>query len=339
MKAYFRAISQNPQCFKDKVVLDIGCGTGVLAMFVARAGARRVYAVEASNMASAAKAVVEANGLGGVVEVIRGLTETVELPEKVDVIISEWMGNLLLKEAMLDTVLLARDRFLKPGGALYPSHATVYLAPCSHSCFRDRWQQYVDEHWTWQNFLHTMRTRYSLDYSSLTARHEAEASEQHLQSWDWATLNATHMHGAAAPFLRLDLLQVPLERVRQLHREVFNCSISMSTGGLVGGLCGFFDVEFRGSPESPTAEVVTLSTGPEANATHWGQQLFGFFPPEADVYDEQELGIPVEAGDVLHCGVRIGRPEKNPRLLRLELSIRHEAPDGWESTWREAWYV
>ncbi len=62
-------------------------------------------------------------------EVIQGTIETVSLPEKVDVIISEWMGYFLLRESMLDSVLVARNRFLKPGGAMYPSHARLYLAP------------------------------------------------------------------------------------------------------------------------------------------------------------------------------------------------------------------
>ena len=67
--------------------------------------------------------------LSHVVTVIQGTMESVDLPEKVDIIISEWMGYFLLRESMLDTVLHARDKFLKPGGALYPSHARLYLAP------------------------------------------------------------------------------------------------------------------------------------------------------------------------------------------------------------------
>merc|ERR1719401_2425392 len=119
-----------------------------------------------------AKTLVDTNGLGHVVEVIRGLTESVQLPEKVDVIISEWMGNFLFKESMLDTVLVARDRFLKPGGAMYPSHATLYLAPCVHKCFAEKWRQYVDDHWAWDAFVSDMRTQYGLDYTSATVRHE-----------------------------------------------------------------------------------------------------------------------------------------------------------------------
>lgn len=63
------------------------------------------------------------------VVVIQGTMETVELPEKVDIIISEWMGYFLLRESMLDSVIVARDKYLKSGGSLFPSHARMYLAP------------------------------------------------------------------------------------------------------------------------------------------------------------------------------------------------------------------
>ena len=55
------------------------------------------------------------------------------MPEKVDVIISEWMGFYLLHESMLDAVIFARDKFLKNNecSAMLPSHATIYSAPCS----------------------------------------------------------------------------------------------------------------------------------------------------------------------------------------------------------------
>jgi protein arginine N-methyltransferase 1 len=73
-----------------------------------------------------------------VVEVIQGTIETVDIPEKVDIIISEWMGYFLLRESMLDSVLVARDKFLKPGGALYPSHARMYISPVRSQLARQR---------------------------------------------------------------------------------------------------------------------------------------------------------------------------------------------------------
>jgi hypothetical protein len=67
--------------------------------------------------------------LSHIIDVIQGTIESVVIPEKVDIIISEWMGFFLLRESMLDSVLIARDRWLKPGGAMYPSHARMYFAP------------------------------------------------------------------------------------------------------------------------------------------------------------------------------------------------------------------
>jgi len=69
-------------------------------------------------MANHARKLAEANGVGDKVEVIQGLMENLELPEKVDIIISEWMGYFLLRESMLDSVLVARDKFMKPGGSM-----------------------------------------------------------------------------------------------------------------------------------------------------------------------------------------------------------------------------
>ena len=80
--------------------------------------------------------------LGGVISVIQGTIETVELPEKVDIIVSEWMGYFLLRESMLDSVLVARDKFLKPGGALYPSHARLYVAPIRSNLTHQRQREF-----------------------------------------------------------------------------------------------------------------------------------------------------------------------------------------------------
>jgi protein arginine N-methyltransferase 1 len=63
------------------------------------------------------------------ITLVKGKLEDTELPIKqFDIIISEWMGYFLLYESMLDTVLEARDRYLKPGGLIFPDHATLYVA-------------------------------------------------------------------------------------------------------------------------------------------------------------------------------------------------------------------
>lgn len=112
-----------------------------------------MYAVDASEMADYARKIVEKNDKKGVIEIIKGKIEEIEIPEKVDVIVSEWMGYFLLYESMLHTVIFARNKWfcsalliaclfhplteeglivvkrLKEGGKLYPSHARLYLTP------------------------------------------------------------------------------------------------------------------------------------------------------------------------------------------------------------------
>lgn len=120
----------NKHLFAGKTVLDVGCGTGILSMFCAKAGAARVIAVDNSNIIDKARANVYTNGFSDKITLVRGKIEEVTLPvEKVDIIISEWMGYALLYEAMLDSVLYARDRYLKPDGLLVPSHCTLHIAP------------------------------------------------------------------------------------------------------------------------------------------------------------------------------------------------------------------
>lgn len=67
--AYKDAILKNREYFKDKVVMDVGCGTGILSIFCAQAGAKKVYAVEASNVAGLAKDIILSNNFQNVIEV------------------------------------------------------------------------------------------------------------------------------------------------------------------------------------------------------------------------------------------------------------------------------
>lgn len=138
-KSYENAICKNPHLFKGKTVLDIGCGTGILSMFAARAGAKHVYGIEMAEISTKvlyyqylpkkAKEIIKENGYDNRITVIKGKVEEIELPvEKVDIIISEWMGYFLLYEGMLDSVLYARDKWLNKGGLMFPDRAVIYLS-------------------------------------------------------------------------------------------------------------------------------------------------------------------------------------------------------------------
>ena len=155
-RTYQRAIMDNCADFKDKIVMDIGAGTGILSIFAAKAGAKHVYAIEFAEIAVFAKEIVKKNGLQDKITVIKGKMEEITLPvDSVDIIISEWMGYFLLYESMLDSVLWARDRYLAPGGKMLPDRAQLYIAAIEDG-------QYKNQKMTFWNDV------YGIDMSVLT---------------------------------------------------------------------------------------------------------------------------------------------------------------------------
>ena len=137
---YRNSMWHNKHLFKGKAVLDVGCGTGILSMFAAKAGAKMVIGVDMSSIVDHAKQIVKDNKLDDVVTIIRGKVEEISLPEgvdKVDIIISEWMGYCLFYESMLDTVLYARDKWLAPNGLMFPDRATLYVCGIEDRQYKD----------------------------------------------------------------------------------------------------------------------------------------------------------------------------------------------------------
>lgn len=306
--AYYNSVLQNRRQFDGKVVLDVGTGSGILAIFAAKAGARKVYAVEATDMAKFAKQLVSHQKLDHVVEVIQGTIETVDIPEQVDIIISEWMGYFLLRESMLDSVLVARNKFLKPGGALYPSHARMLFAPVATDIARRRFNEFHGCMEGWAEFCEEMRQYYSVDLGCLTSAYHKEQAEYYHQTALWADIHPSQMRGPAACFKEYDLLTVTLEELKEPLKAQFTLDI-LDQGG-VDAWCGYFDVQFRGSPENPTDMPVTLSTAPDpTGATHWGQQLFFLHPH-----------VQAQQGDKIEVDITVTRKKENHRLMQVVTS-------------------
>ncbi len=113
----------------DDIVLDIGTGSGVLAVAAARAGARHVYAIEASDIAAVAARVFEVNGVQDRVTLLPGWSRQIELPERADLLVAEVIGNEPFEEEILETTLDARRRLLKPNARLLPSALALYVRP------------------------------------------------------------------------------------------------------------------------------------------------------------------------------------------------------------------
>lgn len=261
---YQTAILSNYPDFQDKVVLDIGAGTGILSFFAAKAGARRVYAVEASEMAEHARRLVAANGLTGVIQVLKGKIEEIDLPEPVDVIISEPMGVLLVHERMMESFLCGRDRFLVPGiikpSQMFPSSGTISIAPFTDTAL------YADA------------------YSKVSFWNNSDFYGVNLETLMEAAAVGQFSQVIVGPFDPRTLLAVATtheinfctDSVADLQKFRIEFRFRAEATGIVHGIAGWFDVLFAGS-----LVARQLSTGPFSDTTHWYQSRFLLSQPIA----------------------------------------------------------
>ena len=124
--AYVRALHATVR--KDSVVVDIGTGLGIWALIACQAGARKVYAIEASDVIEVAKQIAKTNGLLNRVEFIQDWSTRVYLPEKADVIVSDVHGPLPIFGGSLQSLVDAQQRFLTPAGVMIPKVETLWAA-------------------------------------------------------------------------------------------------------------------------------------------------------------------------------------------------------------------
>ncbi|XP_025414682.1 histone-arginine methyltransferase CARMER isoform X1 [Sipha flava] len=246
---YQKAVLINTVDFQDKVILDVGAGSGILSFFSVQAGAKKVYAVEASSMAQHAQTLVDANNLGDKVFVVAGKIEEIELPEKVDVIISEPMGYMLYNERMLETYLHAK-KWLKPGGKMYPSKGDLHIAPFTDDAL---FMEQTNKASFWvQSCFH------GVDLSSLRDMAMREYFRQPIvDTFDIRICLAKSVKHS------LDFLTATEE---QLHQIDIPLEYYILESGTIHGLAFWFDVAFQGSNQT-----LWLSTSPTESLTHWYQ--------------------------------------------------------------------
>jgi protein arginine N-methyltransferase 1 len=143
------------------VVVDLGTGSGVMAVAAAKAGAARVYAIEASGIAHVARRVFAANGVADRNTLIEGHSTQITLPERADLLVAELIGNEPLAERILECTADAVDRFLKPGARLIPHRLVVFAVPVElPSVFRDRYLASPETIAHWHH-------EYGIDFSAL----------------------------------------------------------------------------------------------------------------------------------------------------------------------------
>ncbi|MBI2223040.1 MAG: 50S ribosomal protein L11 methyltransferase [Acidobacteria bacterium] len=210
----------------DRVV-DLGSGTGVLGLLACRAGARIVFAIEATGIIGLASAVRDANGMHDRLTFVRGHSTTVTLPERADVIVTDQIGRFGFEGGILECVADARARLLEPDARFVPAAITLHVAPVESGQMYER-----IEFWDLQPA--------GLDFHSV--RHLAANTVYP------ARLRPEHLLGPPAATVRLDLASATSERFS------FDVTLPIARAGVLHGIGGWFSAEL--------APGVTMTNSP-----------------------------------------------------------------------------
>mmetsp|Transcript_4058 Transcript_4058/g.6261 ORF Transcript_4058/g.6261 Transcript_4058/m.6261 type:complete len:391 (+) Transcript_4058:50-1222(+) len=290
-KTYMRAIYDNRHLFKDKIVLDVGCGTAILCMFAAKAGARHVYGIECSEIIDQARDIVEINHLSHAITLIKGKVEEVELPvPKVDIIISEWMGYFLLYESMLNTVIFARDKWMAPDGKIFPDKATLYLVAIEDGDYKREKIDFWDNVW-------------GFDMSCV----KKVAMMEPLVDF----VDQEAMVSQPCPIKNIDVMTITLADL------AFSAPFRLSAvrNDYVHAVVGYFDISFTQSHKP-----IHFSTSPKFRNTHWKQTVF---------YLDDTLIV--NQGETIFGEINVTPNKKNPRDLDISLNYELHGKNGdWQ---------
>lgn len=240
MGAYREALAAaiTPGC----TVLDIGTGPGTTAMLCVELGAGHVYGIDPDPSIRLAKRAVERNGMADKITLIEGVSQDFTPPGPVDVLVSDLRDRLPLNGFHIPTLVDARARLLKSGGAQIPFRDTMYAALVDHPAAYDRvvgpWQRSV--------YGHDMS---DVIQKVVNSHQMYKASPEHLvaPAQAWATIN---YHEVTDPTVR------------------GTAAWTVDRDATVHGLEIWFDAE--------VAEGIGYSNGPDAPELVYGSEFFPF---------------------------------------------------------------
>ena len=293
VESYARALAASKERIEGQIVIDVGSGTGILSMLCYKlCNPKHIYAVEANPyIANLSRMLIEQNCMSDKITVINKPVESVTFEDwehgdqKASVVVSEWMGFYLVHEAMLDSVLYARDFLCSPNPLLLPSHCRIMAACVSNERFRFENMDLFQSPVICGIDLSAVALAINAELPG-TPQTEVLAPDQVLSEpvvafdFDLGKLD------------RLAFANTPL--VTQL-KMVTNKSGEFSSIGI------WFDVSFEGTD-------IVLNTSPFHEATHWKQ---------TNVF----LGCwaPVPAGAEIEIKLTITRPDPTDRQYTITI--------------------
>ena len=276
------------------VVADIGAGTGLLGFMASKLGAKEVYLFETAEVAGVAAKLLKANRAKNCHLIPCHSTEFTD-DLKVDVIVSETLGNYALEENIIDTLNDARRRFLKPDGLIIPSQITQYAAPVVSPRIQGELTQ-------WDSVGH------GLDF--------AIAKTMSLNNVYVRTLKPAELLNGVASAQIWDDINLTRDNKANRKGEV---RWKIETAASIYGFAYWWSAEL--------APKITLSTAPAAPRTHWEQLYFPLLEPIA-VKSSEKIGLSLrsrssEQGGTHLAWTAVHQDAKGKSLSRQALDLDH----------------
>jgi precorrin-6B methylase 2 len=259
------------------VVVELGTGTGVLAIAAARAGARKVLAIEASGISRIAQRMIADNGVDDRVDIVLGRSTGADLQEKGNVFVSEMIGNDPLAEGILELTIDARKRLLVDDATLIPATISLFAVAADLSDDAIRKRAFTDD------ALADWEADYGIAFSALGPA-TADVWERHLEkpsvvaTWPWLS--------EPVKILEIDLATVESPDVDAAATVTVECE------GRASGVVLFWKAEMGGG------SVLSLDPRTVDAANHWLTPVW-----------VNRSGVPVSVGDEIEISYerRVGR--------------------------------
>ncbi|CXJ17812.1 histone-arginine methyltransferase CARM1, putative [Plasmodium berghei] len=305
--SYYEFITKNKEIFKNKVVLDIGCGSSIISLFCSDYAKTVVGIDNAEKILNKARKIIKANNAKNIYlfqgkledhdiyidqeekniyyinksENIENYKKTNNITSKLkilkfDIIISEWMGYFLFYECMINTIIYAKHMYLKKDGYIFPNIVHLYLAG------------YNDSDYINNNFLIWDKPMYNKNFSQLKSN-----SKQFVQTAKIVNADKNNISTDIVKFATINMYTFN----KNDHLYVnSNFKIKINPDKIVTTLCFHFDCEFHLFSYSESMKssydtnninksynFVTLSTSILSEKTHWKQTLLHIYFPNYNI--------------------------------------------------------